>query len=81
MGGSGESVAQNQSIPTTSPDKKQDKAGDTMGALKSLADSIKPKEAPEATQYKSFTVDDNSTPIKDVMSARREALMKIMGGK
>jgi hypothetical protein len=48
--------------------------------------SIKPKEAPEATQYRAFNVNSNddrtdSTEIKDVMSARREALMKMMGGR
>jgi hypothetical protein len=41
--------------------------------------AIKPKEELAATNYKSFTVDDGS-PSKDVMSARREALMKMMGG-
>jgi hypothetical protein len=63
------------------PSEKEDKAGDSMKALKSLADAMKPKEELPATQYRSFTVDDTSAPIKDVMSARREALMKIMGGK
>ena len=63
------------------PAEEEDKAGDSMKALKSLADAMKPKEELPATQYRSFTVDDTSAPIKDVMSARREALMKIMGGK
>lgn len=54
---------------------------DAAGAVNSLASALKPKEEMPATQYRPFTVDDNSTPIKDVMSARREALMKMMGGR
>jgi hypothetical protein len=53
----------------------------TVGALKTLANAIEPKEEIPETQYRSFTVDDNSGQVRDVMSARREALMKIMGGK
>jgi hypothetical protein len=49
-----------------------------VGALKTLANAIEPKEELPATQYKSFNVDDNSAPIKDTMSARREALMNLM---
>ena len=52
-----------------------------VGALKTLANALEPKEQAPTTQYRSFTVDDTSAPVKDVMSARREALMKIMGGK
>lgn len=80
MGGSGESVDSSKQS-TASAAKKEDTAGNAIAGLKALADAMKPKEELPATQYRSFTVDDNSGEVRDVMSARREALMKMMGGR
>jgi len=67
-----------KSIDAKPEKEKEDEEAFDVG---SFFKSIKPKEAPEATQYRSFSVDDNSSQVKDVMSARREALMKMMGGR
>jgi hypothetical protein len=89
FGGSGK-TAEELKEPTpaapAAPAAKKEEEGNGLEALKALAGAMKPKEELPATQYRAFSVNSNddrtdSTEIKDVMSARREALMKMMGGR
>jgi hypothetical protein len=83
FGGSGKTADElkESTLPAPKAAEKEEEEKEEDFDVNSFFKSIKSKEAPEATQYKTFTVGDDSSQVKDVMSARREALMKMMGGR